>query len=464
MTGLNVDGLVSGLSTSDLVSKLIEAERGPQSALKTKQTKLQRLISSLQSLNTKLTGISTATKSLTGDLLLSATGWQQVSASSSDSSRVAVSATAGAATGSMSFSVSQLATASAAVSTGTVTATSSTVTSATSLVLTKGATSTTINLSGGTLADVVSAVNAAGAGVSAAAVQTATGQYRLQLTSTTTGAASTVGLTDSGGANPFASSSLGGLSVLTAAADTQLQVGTGPGAYTVTRSSNTISDLLPGATLTLLKADPASTVTVGVTADAGAVADQVGKLVDAVNGALGQIKLDSSYNSTTKTGGALLGNSLVSSLQQRLVAAATGAVAGNALGSPAMAGVSVTRDGSLQFDRTKFLDAYAKNPSAVQGLLGAGSTGAPGVAARLAEIVKAATDVAAGSVTTNITSQQNQVRALDSQIASWDTRLAVREKSLRDQFTAMETALGQMRSQSQWLAGQISSLSGLSAS
>ena len=32
-------------------------------------------------------------------------------------------------------------------------------------------------------------------------------------------------------------------------------------------------------------------------------------------------------------------------------------------------------------------------------------------------------------------------------------------RPLRDQFTAMETALGQMRSQSQWLAGQISSLS-----
>ena len=44
-------------------------------------------------------------------------------------------------------------------------------------------------------------------------------------------------------------------------------------------------------------------------------------------------------------------------------------------------------------------------------------------------------------------------------IADWDDRFALRQSSLQRQFTALETALSQMNSQSSWLSGQLASLS-----
>jgi len=43
-------------------------------------------------------------------------------------------------------------------------------------------------------------------------------------------------------------------------------------------------------------------------------------------------------------------------------------------------------------------------------------------------------------------------------MADMDDRLALKETSLRAQFTAMETALAQSQTQSSWLSGQLASL------
>jgi flagellar hook-associated protein 2 len=461
MTGMAVDGLISGLQTSDLITKMMDIERAPQQLLQNQQTVLQKAVSAFQSLNTKFSALATAAKTITGDILTPSTSWKAVTATSSDATRVAVSAQSGAAASSLTFTVNALATAATSFSTGTTAATTDVVTNASSLKLTKNGVNTTIALTTGSLQDVVNAVNGANAGVTAAAVQVAPGAYKLQLTSTTTGADDGLGIAltrNGGGAPTWNAGSLGGLTT-NAGSDAQLYVGPAGSGYTVTRTSNTISDLIPGATLTLLKADPTASTSVTLAADPNAAADAVSKMVDAVNSIFGQIKLDSSYNTTTKVGGAFTGDPLTRSLQQQLASATTNSVAGNALGSPGLAGVSITRDGTLTFDKTKFLAAYAKDPASVQAVLGAGTAASPGVAGRLAALAKSATDTGTGSVTLAISNRQSRVSALGTQIDAWDTRLALKQKTLQSQFTAMETALGTMKSQSNWLAGQIAGLS-----
>ena len=460
MSGMAVDGLISGLQTSDLISKMMDIERAPQQLLQQQQSLLQSAISAFQSLNTKFTSLASAAKAITGDSLMQNTSWKAVTATSSDTTRVAVSAQPGAAAASLTFTVNQLASAATTFSSGTTAATTDVVTNAPSLTMTKNGVTTTIALTTGTLDDVVKSVNAANAGVTATAVQVSPGAYKLQLTSSTTGADDGKGitLTKGGGASPFNTSSLGSLTV-NAGNDAQIYVGPAGSGYTISRPSNTISDLIPGATLTLLKADPTANTTVTLAADPNAAADAVSKMVDAVNSIFGQIKLDASYNQTTKKGGAFTGDPLTRTLQQQLASAATNGVTGNALGSPGLAGVSINRDGTLTFDKQKFLDAYAKDPASVQAVLGAGTTASPGVAGRLAAIAKSATDIGTGSLTLAISNRQSQVSALGTQISAWDDRLALKQKTLQSQFTAMETALGNMKSQSNWLAGQIASLS-----
>lgn len=309
---------------------------------------------------------------------------------------------------------------------------------------------------GATLAQVVDGINKAGAGVTAAAVQVSTGTYRLQLTSTTTGAASSIGLDPD--AFPTALSGLGTLQTLTAGSDAVLTVGTGAGAYDVTRSTNTVTDLLKGVTLTLAKADPTALVNVDISTDAAGVSAQVGKMVEAVNAALAEITSLTRYDAATKKGGLLVGDGLLRRLRTDLIAAVTQPVAGSPLGAIAKAGIELQRDGTIKFDPAKFSAAYAADPAAVEALLGKGSESAPGVAARIAAHVKQVTDRSTGLVPGAIKSKESQIRGFSERISSWDNRLTLRETALRRQFTAMEKALGAAQSQGQWLAGQIAGL------
>ena len=223
------------------------------------------------------------------------------------------------------------------------------------------ATMNNVNTGDGSLASVVSAINTAKAGVTATAVQVGEGAFRLQLGSTATGAKSALSLPTG------ALTGLGGFTTLTQGKDATITVGEGPGAYSVSSSTNTVTGLMPGVTLTLAKAgtDP---VTVGVAADSSGLADKVEKMVKAVNDAISFVKDQSAYDSEKKTGGALLGDGLSARLQQKLRTEISRAVTSSSLGSAGKAGITLERDGSVKFDRTKFTEAYDADPEALASL------------------------------------------------------------------------------------------------
>jgi flagellar hook-associated protein 2 len=485
------------------------------------------------------------------------------------------------------------------------------------------ATVVNVDAGSGSLASLVDSINAAGAGISAAAVKVGATGYRLQISSTTTGADSNISVDTTnltGGVASFATVQSG--------RDARIRIGEGAGAYDVTSRTDTITDLLPGVTVQLQAADPAATVTLTVAQDGNALADKVAALVDAANGALSTIKTNSTYDPETRKAGILLADGKARHLADRVYTAIS----------------SLVRDGTIAFDRAKFLAAYAANPAAVAdlfqeggtatdsrvsylagsdntqagtyavnittpasqasatgtalsgagilaaetievrvggasgttatyaasageslesvadglnaafaqqalalsaqvvsgqlvlrssaygssakfevrssalgvageqtGLVGssgvweqhagvdvagtingvtatgngqaliapatdstlgglaltitattAGALGTftyvPGIAARLDAAASDAIDFGTGSITTAISGRQQRITDIDSRIADWDVRLAAREATMRRQFAAMETALGNLRNQSNWLAGQLASL------
>ena len=86
----SVSGLVSGLDTTSIISQLMQLESQPQQALKTKQSATQSLVTALQSLNTKVSSLGdAATKAAT------ATSWQALTASSTDTSVTATASSGG---------------------------------------------------------------------------------------------------------------------------------------------------------------------------------------------------------------------------------------------------------------------------------------------------------------------------------------------------------------------------------
>jgi flagellar hook-associated protein 2 len=448
-----IDGLVSGLNTTQIISQLMKLERSSQDRLRVQQTQTETGISALRSLNAKFLSISSAAKTLMG-----ASGWNAAAATSSDVTRASATSKAGAAAGEVTFAVKQLASTEVLKSAGTVTATTDLVAAASStFTITKDGTAVSVSTGDGTLAGVVDGINAAKAGVTASMVQVSPGAYALQLTSTTSGATT---LTVDG--DPFAGSTLGSVSEITPGANAQLQVGVaadGSGGYAVERTSNTISDLLSGTTVTLLKQDATVPVTVRAASDSSAVADNVANLVDNLNATLAEMKRTGSYDPTTKKSGPLYSNGAVRGLRNQLVAA----VSGSSTNSPAVAGISVQRDGTVAFDRSKFLEAHAADPGGVRARLGEGTTDAPGLSARLAAVSDAASrpkDAVGGTgiLTAAIGNRERSIAQITSDITRWDQRLELREQRLVAQFTAMEKALGSAQQQGQWLAGQIASL------
>jgi flagellar hook-associated protein 2 len=80
-------------------------------------------------------------------------------------------------------------------------------------------------------------------------------------------------------------------------------------------------------------------------------------------------------------------------------------------------------------------------------------TYAPGLAQQLASLVDAETRSGTGLVTTARQGRLTQVKTLQDQIDAWDQRLTDYRNQLTRQFTAMETALAALKSQTGALSG-----------
>src|SRR3712207_480228 len=106
MVSLSVDGLVSGLDTTSLVTQLVAAEALPQTRLKTQMSAAQAAANAYRAVNTKVDAVRTAAEALTADGLAAARTAKSTAAS------VTASATSTAVPGSrLSFTVTSLASA-----------------------------------------------------------------------------------------------------------------------------------------------------------------------------------------------------------------------------------------------------------------------------------------------------------------------------------------------------------------
>lgn len=354
-----IDGLVSGLDTNSIVNQLMDVERRPRLQLQARRDGIQAGLDAIKAIETKLAALSTA-----AGAVQRSSGWTLRTATSS-SPAARVSASSGAALGSLSFTVDALAAAHGIATAVDVGSTAAVVASGGSITIHKTDGDHVVAVGGGTLAEVAASINGAGLGLRAATVNTGTG-FRLQVSSITTGLSSAFSITSGldGG---------GGTVVTTQAADARITLGTGPGAFSVTSSSNTFAAITPGVSITVgaLAADP---ITVDVGIDVATIGDKVKGLVDSVNAALSEVATKTAYDPTTKKSAALTGDAAARKVAQALTRAVTDAVAQSSLHSAGLAGVALDQKGKLTFDRAKFDAAFQADPGAVQRLFVQGAT------------------------------------------------------------------------------------------
>lgn len=378
MSRISLGGLISGVSTDDLIRKIMQAESerlrsqlNQQSRLEAKQRAWRDVRSSLSTLQSKLNTLRYPW----------VYGSRQVTLT--DETVASMTASSGAALTTHSLTVTILA------QTHVVSHTDATAQTSANDALNKtgrfniGIGSTTAEVevvAGDTLNSLADKINNANVGVRADVVKvTIDGaeKYRLTLTSSETGTSNAVVMTDVTGYEGTVQNL--GFKDGTNAWTNQLSVAQ-DATFTLngvdyTRSTNTVDDAIAGLSITLKKAG-STQATVGL--DSGKVLDSVKSWIEAVNSSQDLLKKLSDYNSETKEAGVLNGESLIRNLQRNIRSAISNVVTGLPSGWNRLSEVGITTGafgtadyGKVVIDEAKFKEKLAEDPDAVARLFGA---------------------------------------------------------------------------------------------
>ncbi|MBS0309452.1 MAG: flagellar filament capping protein FliD [Proteobacteria bacterium] len=241
-----------------------------------------------------------------------------------------------------------------------------------------GVKTVTIDSSNNSLSGIRDAINSANIGVTASIVNDGSASpYRLVLTDTATGKTNSMQISVSGDAalgtlmnhDPAAAPAGQGFSETQTAQNAQFNLD----GVAITKTSNTVTDVIQGVTLNLAKTNAGSPTTVSVSRDTGSVTAAVNQFVLAYNQINKTLKDLSAYDPSTKTAAILNGDAAVRTIQTQLRGVLSNAITGSsgAFSRLSDIGVAIQKDGTLGLDSSKLQNAINSNFSDVAGVFAA---------------------------------------------------------------------------------------------
>jgi flagellar hook-associated protein 2 len=221
---------------------------------------------------------------------------------------------------------------------------------------------------------------------------------------------------------------------------------------------NTISGAIDGVTLVLKKAnDTGESNSLDITRDDASILSKAQGFVTAFNTLGKQLTSLGAYNSATKTGGPLLGDSLLRGIDTQVRRIISDPVTG-ATGpyrTLASLGITTNADGTLALDTAKFQKALNTDPLAVNQVF----TSDNGVAAKLGRFLDQKLS-STGEIATRTTNLDSSQKSLVKEREALDARMLVIQQRYLTQFTALDSMLAQLQSTSSFLTQQLQSLNG----
>lgn len=355
----NIGGLASGLDTSSIIDSVLAVERLPIQQLESRKNGHQIEDNAWQAINTRYSAIRTALDSLDSRNELN----KFALATSSNTSAVAATATGAATPGSVSFTVDQLAANHQVASASSFVGFGDLVGAGDFTVTIDGVDTTITTTSDTTLAQLAAEISGLDIGVSASAISVDGTNYKLLMSADDTGAA-----------NAFTTSgtiaSVDTMDVIQQGQDAEITIGSGGSGLTLSRSTNTVSDLLAGVSIELT-ATTTSAVTVSANRDVGAATDAIAALIEEVNSTLSTIAAATRYSPDADSGGPLVGNSTARSLAMDLKSSISSFVNPGSADYPVASsiGISLNREGSFDVDASKLKSALENDFDGVVNLL-----------------------------------------------------------------------------------------------
>jgi flagellar hook-associated protein 2 len=462
-------GAGSGVDVKALAQGLANAEIQPRKdAVQAKIDKTEAKISGYSAMMAVLNNFKAAVETVD-----STTDFANLSVQNSNTSALAFSTGAAAGPGSHSINIQSLAQAQRTISDGFENITSEVNGGdAFTLTLVKGpaGSQTTVNIeileTETNASAMVSKINQSDAGVTAQLVDTGidgpnrykvvlTGQPGLdnQFTVSTTAA-------DSSGINFSTAADQ-------QAADASLVVN----GVSITRSSNTINDVIPGVTMTLLATTPTAAASVAVARDTSGVKEKIQGIVQAYNDMVSDFAVLTGPKSDDEEdifSGSLKGDSTPRTVLAQIRATFFGEsdTKGDTIGTFRDLGVSVDKDGVVSLDESVLDEALGSNfEEVVKTLAGRTSETVDGqtvikrglgveLAARVRDLM-----APSGIIVSQSNSAETQVNKHEDKLADLEDRLQSILDRYTKQFAAMESLVGQITSMRENLKGQFEALS-----
>lgn len=373
----------SNLDVNSIVSQLMRVERQPLTRLSSKEAGYQAKLSAYGSVKGAVSGFQTALQGLN-----SASKFQTLTATASDTTVFSASSTSIAVAGTYSMEVTSLAQSQKLAAAGQTSSTASIGSGAPATVtfdfgtisggtLTggvysgasfasngSGTKSITLDSSNNSLQGIRDAINAAKIGVTATIINDGSGApFRLALSSDSTGASNSLKISVSGdaaidsllGHNPAGTQNL---AETAAAQNANLKIN----GVAVSKPSNTITDVVQGVTLNLNKVTT-SPAALTVARDTNTISSSISGFVKAYNELATTLKNVSAYDATNQRGAILQGDATVRSLQTQLRGIIGSSVAGTPgnLTTLSSVGVAFQKDGSLAVNQTQLTSAMTNH-------------------------------------------------------------------------------------------------------
>jgi flagellar hook-associated protein 2 len=446
---ISSSGIGSGLNVSQIVTALIDAEKGPLNSINKSISTDNAQISAYGSISSQ---ISSFQSSITG--LITPSTIKATTASSSSTGVLSVSNDGTALAG--EYKITNITLASPQVITSNID--TSSFSSINSSIGSTGSISilgNTITPTTYTVAGIVEAINNANiSGVSATMTNLGTSaapDYQIRIVNTSDTPA-TVGLSNGNNFTGLAFSSSD------AVAGSLTINGT-----TVARSSNTITDLVPGLIINLVGTGDSM---ITVAQDNSALSSKISAFVTAFNALDKSLKDISSYDATAQKGAALYGDSAINSLRREIrsiITSTLGVDSTISYNRLSQVGVSFKSNGTLSLDSTTLNTAISTNFNKVAKLFsGTGNSSdsktLQGFAYQLNTVLTNATGID-GLITNRKSSLQSEIRRLQAKADQEQLRLDDLQQMYKRQYTALDRTVASLNSMSSYLTNQFDAMS-----
>ena len=459
MATISSPGIGSGLDVQGIVRQLVALERAPIQQLQTQASSFQTKLSTYGTIKSQVAAMGEAAAKLSNS-----SGWNAVTATSSNAAAIGVTATAGAPATSFTMQVSQLAkaqsTASAPVTTGsaigagTLTIELGQWSDPDPTVGTVASVNVTVAASD-TLSTIASKINDAGAGVSATVLRDASGE-RLLVRSNSTGEANGFRISAAGASglsrlafNPGIPNPSG--QTLTQAGQNALAtVNNVP----ISSASNRLADSLPGMTIQLQQVS-ALPVEISVSTDVEAIKKNVKAFVDSYNVLSANLANATRYDETTKKAGPLQADSTAVGLQNAFRGMMRSVTSSAPFGRLSDIGIEMKLGGQLEINPTKF-DSALSNLDGLKGLFttATGVAGTEGFGLKLKRFADGLL-AADGMVSTRTEGIQRSIDRNGREQERVNERATRVEAQLLRQYNAMDATVGRLNGLNAFVSQQI---------